>query len=142
MAEKDENQGWKEWSNHVLKELERLNSNYENLKDEVIKTNQELVKTSGMRYALNELKEWKKDVEKVVNETDLKEMKKSVAEIKTNTENIEKNKGKITEVDKEKDANKKDIDDLRTFKTKVVTAGVISFFILTTAITILGWYLS
>jgi hypothetical protein len=27
--------GWNEWSRHVLKELERLNTNYENLQEEI-----------------------------------------------------------------------------------------------------------
>jgi predicted nuclease with TOPRIM domain len=142
MTDNNENQGWKEWSNHVLKELERLNSNYENLRDEVVRTNQELVKTAAMKHALTELIAWKKDVDKVVNEEDLKEMKKCASKIQKNTEDIEQAEKDISSIVKEKDVNKKDIYDLKTFKTKAVTAGVIVFFLLTTAITIVGWYLS
>jgi predicted nuclease with TOPRIM domain len=142
MTDNNENQGWKEWSNHVLKELERLNSNYENLRDEVVRTNQELVKTAAMKHALTELISWKKDVDKVVNEEDLKEMKKCASKIQKNTEDIEQAEKDISSIVKEKDVNKKDIYDLKTFKTKAVTAGVIVFFLLTTAITIVGWYLS
>jgi predicted nuclease with TOPRIM domain len=142
MSENNESQGWKEWSNHVLKELERLNSNYENLRDEVVRTNQELVKTAAMKHAVNELAIWKRDVDKVVNEEDLREMKKCASKIQKNTEDIQQAEKDITAIILEKNDNKKEISELKTFKTKAVTIGAIVFFLLSTAITVLGWYLS
>jgi len=138
----ENNDGWKEWSNHVLKELERLNGNYETIRKEIVKTNQEIVKTSTMKHALSDLNAWKKDMEKVVNEEDLKEMKKCVSKIQKNSEDMEQAEKDIAELKKDKDKDKEEIDKLKTFKTKMVTVGAISFFVLTTAITILGWFLS
>lgn len=39
----DEQNGWKEWSKYVLKELERLNSSYEDLRNRYEKLNSSLV---------------------------------------------------------------------------------------------------
>ena len=140
MSENNENKGWTEWSNHVLKELERLNSNYEELRNEITQTNKELVKTTSMRHDINEINEWKKDFDKIVNEEDLKEMKKCIHRIQKNAETIEQTKKDITYLKNQSQKDKKTIEGLKIFKTKAVTASAIIFFILTTAITVLGWY--
>jgi hypothetical protein len=38
----DLDNGWKEWSRYVLKELERLNTSYESLRDDIVKIKQEI----------------------------------------------------------------------------------------------------
>ena len=54
-----ETNGWNEWSRHVLKELERLNENYESLRNvnEEIKT--ELANVIGVRDDVEDLKAWR-----------------------------------------------------------------------------------
>ena len=79
-----ENQnGWNEWSRHILKELERLNENYEGLRvmNEEIKV--ELSKASSVREEVLELKNWKKEVDEVSSPTQLKELVDEVRSLKT-----------------------------------------------------------
>jgi hypothetical protein len=42
MAEKNQDNGWNEWSRHVLAELERLNTNFEVLNTRSIETQKEI----------------------------------------------------------------------------------------------------
>ena len=44
MSEEKGQNGWNEWSKHILSELERLNSSYENLMKEVIRINDQTMK--------------------------------------------------------------------------------------------------
>ena len=79
-----ENQnGWNEWSRHILKELERLNENYESLRvmNEEIKV--ELSKASSIKDEILEIKSWKKDVDEVASPTQLKELIEEVRSLKT-----------------------------------------------------------
>ncbi len=79
-----ENQnGWNEWSRHILKELERLNENYEGLRvmNEEIKV--ELSKASSAREEVMELKSWKKEIDEVSSPTQLKELIEEVRSLKT-----------------------------------------------------------
>lgn len=131
----EENQGWKEWSNHVLKELERLNSNYENIREEVSKTNTEITKVAGMKHALTDIKDWKTSVENVVNIKDLELMKLSLSKISAQEELLD-------ELKEEKNKAEKERDEFKTFITKSKTISVIVFFLLTTAITVVGWFLA
>ena len=73
------NEGWTEWSKHVLKELERLNTNHETIRDKIeeIQRNLAEVKSSG----INELRAWKKEVDEVTSPTQLKELKKKVEDL-------------------------------------------------------------
>tara|TARA_Y100000310_G_C20428327_1_gene690162 strand:+ start:278 stop:598 length:321 start_codon:yes stop_codon:yes gene_type:complete len=74
--------GWKEWSKHVLKELERLNDNYESLRlmNEEIKA--EMSKTSTALEGVEDLRAWKSRVDEVVSPSQLKEMAKDVQSLK------------------------------------------------------------
>lgn len=119
MAGNDTN-GWTEWSKHILKELERLNTNYENLNtkidsiksdvhEEIAGLKNEITKVKAMQYSIDELKAWKKNYE---DEAVLKTIK----ELKTW-------KGVIDEVTS---ATQLDqyiiaIKDLQTFKTQAIT---------------------
>ena len=74
MPEIQERNSWPEWSKHVLKELERLNTNYENLNnkidsirtdvhEEIADIRNDITKIKAMQYSLDELKAWKKTYE-------------------------------------------------------------------------------
>jgi hypothetical protein len=76
--------GWNEWSNVVLNELERLNQNYTEIdgKMDFIKT--ELTKVKAVWNSIEEFKEWKKslDDKAVVQKVDeLYEWKAKIDEI-------------------------------------------------------------
>ena len=126
----------------ILNQLEKLDVKIDGLAKDVQNTNIEMAKLSGMKHALQDLKTWKENVESIVNPEDLREMKRSLAEIKSATEDMEHVEEQIKSLKKDKEEDRKEIDKLKTFKTKTVTIGGILFFVLTTAITILGWYLS
>lgn len=66
--------GWGEWSQHVLKELERLNNNYESLTEKIdsIKSDvhgelsdvrNEITKVKTIQYSVDEIKLWKRRYE-------------------------------------------------------------------------------
>jgi hypothetical protein len=112
--------GWAEWSKHVLKELERLNTNYENLNtkidsiksdvhEEIAGLKNEITKVKAMQYNLDEIKAWKKTYE---DEAVLKTIK----ELKTW-------KGDIDEVTSatQLDNYLTIVKDLQTFKTQAIT---------------------
>lgn len=67
--------GWREWSMHILKELDRLNRNYQSLSEELQEVNKHLTRVEGMKHAINDLKEWKKDFEEVVTIKDIEDIK-------------------------------------------------------------------
>lgn len=113
MPEIKERNSWPEWSKHVLKELERLNTNYENLNnkidslrtdvhEEIAEIRNDITKIKAMQYSLDELKawkktyedeavlkilkelnEWKEDVDEVVSPTQLKTYISSIQELQT-----------------------------------------------------------
>ena len=81
MQNDDSNNGWNEWSNHVLAELRRLNENYESLRtvNEEIKT--ETGKLSGMQQDINLLKEWKSRVDDVMSPSQMSQMVSKIEEL-------------------------------------------------------------
>ena len=74
--------GWNEWSKHILSELQRLNSNYESLRtmNEEIKT--ELTKLSGLEEGIGELKAWKLRIDEIASPSQLEELSKDVKSLK------------------------------------------------------------
>lgn len=120
MAQDSNTNGWNEWSKHVLKELERLNTNYESLNtkidsiksdvhEEISDLRNDITKVKAMQYTLDEMKEWKKTYE---DEAVLK----TVKEIKVW-------KTEIDEVASPTQLKEcfKDVNNLKTFKTQAVT---------------------
>ena len=120
MPEIQERNSWPEWSKHVLKELERLNTNYENLNnkidslrtdvhEEIADIRNDITKIKAMQYSLDELKAWKKTYEdeavlKILKE--LKDWKEDVDEVVSPTQL----KAYISS-----------IQELQTFKTQAIT---------------------
>ena len=52
----EQKNGWNEWSKHIIRELERLNSSSEKLREDIQKTNLELAKLKGVEREIGELK--------------------------------------------------------------------------------------
>ena len=55
--------GWNEWSNVVLNELERLNQNYTEIDDKMDFIKTELTKVKAVWNSIEEFKEWKKSLD-------------------------------------------------------------------------------
>jgi predicted nuclease with TOPRIM domain len=74
--------GWNEWSKHVLKELERLNSNYEALRQAQEEMKADLSRTAGVIGCLEEVRLWKERVDEVLSPTQLETLTKDVQQLK------------------------------------------------------------
>lgn len=70
--------GWNEYSKLVLKELERLNENYESLRDEITKIHNDIAKNDT-----ENLKRWKMNVDEVFSPTQMKELRTDVDNLKS-----------------------------------------------------------
>jgi predicted nucleic acid-binding Zn-ribbon protein len=82
MAEERDN-SWTEWSKHVLKELERLNANYESIKAELADMREEIAEIKATTTIIGELKQWKKDIDDVASPSQLRDMKIEIERLKT-----------------------------------------------------------
>lgn len=115
---------------YVLKELEKLGEICDSLADEINGLNVELTKISGIKHAINELKEWKTNVEETTNLNDLQSLKTFYINNKDIKESLDSLKETLKKYEDQ-------IDDYKRFKTKVYAiAGVLSF-LLATGLTIL-----
>lgn len=78
----DGENGWNEWSKHILKELERLNDNYESLRvvNEEIKV--ELGHLASVKNDIDDIKVWRSKIEEVFSPTQLKELSNDVSSLK------------------------------------------------------------
>ena len=74
--------GWNEWSKHVLKELERLNDGIDGLHAEIQSVKHGIQRIAVVEDQTTELKEWKKDISEVCSPTQFKELKQSVEDLK------------------------------------------------------------
>jgi hypothetical protein len=121
----ESNNGWNEWSKYVLKELEKLGEICDSLADEINGLNLELTKISGIKHAINELKEWKTGVEETTNLNDLQSLKNFYINNKDIKDSIDSIKETLKKYEDQ-------IEDYKRFKTKVYAiAGVLSFLLAT-----------
>jgi len=74
--------GWNEWSKHVLKELERLNEGMDGLHAELQSVKNGMQRIAVVEDQTVELKEWKKDISEVCSPTQFKELRQSVDDLK------------------------------------------------------------
>jgi hypothetical protein len=126
----ENNNGWNEWSKYVLKELEKLGEICDSLADEINGLNVELTKISGIKHAINELKDWKISVEEATNLNDLQSLKSFYINNKDIKDSIDSIKDTLKKYEEQ-------IEDYKKFKTKVYAiAGVLSF-LLATGLTIM-----
>jgi uncharacterized coiled-coil DUF342 family protein len=84
----------------LVGELESLNERLKDLSDKLNETNIKLTEVSGMKHAINDLKDWRKELEETISIIDLSEIRK-------------------------------DMRELRIFKTQVITIGSVITFLLT-----------
>lgn len=77
-----ENNGWNEWSKHVLKELERLNNNYESLRATQEEMKAALSQTVSAMTALDEVRQWKSNMDEVMSPSQLKTLSEDVQSLK------------------------------------------------------------
>lgn len=73
---------WTEWSQHVLKELERLNQSYETLRNKIESLQQIMSEMASHQTGVEELKTWKKEMDAVMSPPQLKELEKTVDDLK------------------------------------------------------------
>jgi len=126
----------------ILNHLEKLEGKIDGLATELQQTNIEMTRIAGMKHALNDIKAWKENMESIVNADDLRGMKTTIQDLKSVVESVDDFEKEIESLKKEKEEDRKEIEKLKLFRTKTVTIGGILFFVFTTAITVLGWFLS
>ena len=81
-SDKENKNGWNEYSRLVLAELETLNSKFQYLSEELTEAREDILKNGSrikrVQDELVELKEWRKDMSEIISPTQLKEVKKDV----------------------------------------------------------------
>ena len=82
-TDKNNQNGWNEYSRLVLKELETLSDGIEGLKEELQTVKQELAKMQVREDKVDELRVWKEKIDEVASPTQLKEVIISLEELKT-----------------------------------------------------------
>jgi septation ring formation regulator EzrA len=86
-SEKENKNGWNEYSRLVLAELENLNTKFQHLSEELTEARQDIIKNGTqikrVQDEIKELKEWRKDVSEIVSPTQLKEVRRDVDKLKT-----------------------------------------------------------
>lgn len=131
--------GWNEWSKHVLKELERLNSNYENLgekidsikgdvREEISDIKTDLTKVKAMGHTLDEIKVWKKSYEDAAvlkTQVEVKSWKAAMDEVASPSQ--------VKEISKK-------VESLDKFKTQAVTIFLVAQAIVGLAIALIKIY--
>ena len=115
----------------ILSQLEKLNENQERLSEEIQKTNLELTKIAGLKHAIADFKEWKENIDKVVNADDLGKIK----EFYTKHQDVDANITDLYLITKEL---RESSDDYKKFKVKSMTVIAVISFLFTTALAILG----
>ena len=74
--------GWNEWSRHVLKELETLSAGVRGLNAEIQDVKRELAEMKVKEDKVNEIKEWKEKIDEVASPSQLKTLSDEVQELK------------------------------------------------------------
>ena len=83
MGVDEKTEDWTVWSKHILKELERLNTNYEIIRQELSDVKEELAVIKNQQTVVGELKQWKREMDEVTSPTQLKDLKTEVENLKT-----------------------------------------------------------
>lgn len=78
MEDNKNQNGWNEYSKLVLKELERLNDNYESLRDELVSLRSEVGK-----HDTESIKKWKESIDDVFSPSQMKELREEVDSLKS-----------------------------------------------------------
>ena len=78
----DNQNGWNEYSKLVLKELETLSDGIDGLKTELQEVRQDIAKMQVREDKVDELRIWKEKVDEVISPTQLKDLVRSIDELK------------------------------------------------------------
>lgn len=114
----------------ILNQLEKLNSNQEKLSEEIQKTNLKLAEIGNIQGIINDQKNWKESIEKVLSTDDLKEIKKFY----TDNHNVD---AVITDLFQITDELREVTDDYKKFKIRTMTIISIVAFTFSTALTLI-----
>ena len=79
----DNQNGWNEYSRLVLRELETLGDNVENVRLELQEAKQELTKIQVRENKVDELRQWKDRIDDIASPTQLRDLIVSIEELKT-----------------------------------------------------------
>jgi len=126
----------------ILQQLQKMEAKIDKLASELHNTNLEMTRIAGMKHALNDIKTWKENIEGIVNGTDLKEMKKALQEVRLAAEEMDKLEEALAVLRKEKEKDRLEIDELKTFRTKAKTVVAILSVLFTIAISVIGFFVS
>lgn len=83
MSINDKQNGWNEYSKLVLKELESLSANIDNLNSQIQDIKQEMVETRVKEDRVEELRVWREKIDEVASPTQLKELIEKVDSLNT-----------------------------------------------------------
>ena len=78
----NQDNGWNEWSRHVLKELERLNDNYEILRQMNEDIKSEMTKLGSLKTDIDDIKLWRSRIDDVASPTQLRDLVSEVENLK------------------------------------------------------------
>lgn len=124
----DEGKTWAEWSIHVLKELERLNNNLEDLNNRVNEVEQHLITMQATHVDINTIRSLLDQTMAPIS-TKLSEITGDNVRLKQTLYGVKENNGLVGDMR----ALTEDVKKLDTFKTKLVATFVVIQIILTIA---------
>jgi chromosome segregation ATPase len=101
-VEKITQNGWNEWSKHVLKELERLNTSIGETKEDILKVRENVLTFKSLQDSISEFKLWK---EKINNELS----------------KIETTHSELLDIKEWKNKNEDNIQDIKNIKEKAMS---------------------
>ena len=78
-----EQNGWNEWSRHVLKELETLSAGIKDLSTEIQEVKRDIAEMRIKEDKVNDIKEWKDKIDEVASPSQLKALVSEVEDLKT-----------------------------------------------------------
>lgn len=78
----NEEESWKIWSKHVLKELERLNEGQDQIKNDIQDLKNNLTRVAVIEDQIQDIKAWKSSMMEIYSPTQLAEEKKEIESLK------------------------------------------------------------
>jgi len=128
MDDNEKSSSWNEWSRYVLKELEKLNSNYDQIKDQLTEVKTDINQIRNYTKDIIELKEWKKEIGEVVGPIvfEVKDLKQWKADITSSVS------------PKQLESIRVDVESHKTFKTQAITVWLVVQFLTMIAFAVLG----
>jgi predicted nuclease with TOPRIM domain len=113
--DKNDTSTWNEWGRYVLKELEKLNGSYDQIKEQLTEVKSGMNDMRNLTKEMGELQVWKKEVNDVIipNKLEIAELKEWKKEISD------------TITPKQLAETKSDVEKLKTFKTQAITVWLV-----------------